>query len=220
MSSELDQLVSSARRHATRPSALQREAIRNAVLASTSAISAIAVVKWLLGATTIVGLAAAVAVFPRLLKEAPQPVVPAVVVKSVAAVVPPAPEPVIEEPAALPPAPLLRLRAVKQKSREVAAPEAVETATLAEELELLRAATSAVDSKQFFAADATLARYAERVPRGRFATEAGVLRVLTWCGLNENERAQQLARQVIQHDGANPLTQRLRESCAASALEP
>ena len=71
MSSELDQLVSSARRHATRPSALQREAIRNAVLASTPAISAIAIVKLLLGAAAIVGLAAAIAVLPRFMKDTP-----------------------------------------------------------------------------------------------------------------------------------------------------
>lgn len=224
------------------PSALQRSAMKQAVLAAVllpataAAGSAIGTAKATglalaaklglvvasvgVGAALIWQLASPAVVLPEPLVKAPAVVEAPAVTPST----PPSPPVVAAAPEAAPrPAPARAVRAaalpgvkeappVIQEAPAPAPAAVVDEATLSREIAALSGAMGAVDSKTYAVALEQLSSYRAAFPAGLLETEARVLEVLALCGLGRVEAARAAAGPLPVN---NPAVRRLERSCIA-----
>lgn len=90
--------------------------------------------------------------------------------------------------------------------------------SLGPEMELMRAARTAIGAGQGRRALELLAEHATRFPRGSFAKEREVSRVTAHCALGEHQRAVEVAQRFLKTHPNGVLADRVRNSCAGSGL--
>jgi hypothetical protein len=88
-----------------------------------------------------------------------------------------------------------------------------------EAVRLLRRAQRAVRTGDAAVGSSLLDQLDERFSSEVLQEERQATRVSCWCASGEVERAQALARELLEHNPRSIYARRIRQSCAASALE-
>jgi hypothetical protein len=93
---------------------------------------------------------------------------------------------------------------------EPATPEA----SLAQEMQLLKAAQRELSRNRAAAALEMLDAHAAQFPQGVLSTERSAARVLALCAMGRSTEARRLAEEFLRTAPRSPLVPRIRESCA------
>ncbi|HKU41410.1 MAG TPA: hypothetical protein VJR89_24805, partial [Polyangiales bacterium] len=88
------------------------------------------------------------------------------------------------------------------------------TQTLAEEMQWLEQAQTALDRGDAQRALTLLAEHTWRFPKGKLAEARDVARILALCSLGRSAQARSLAQRFLHARGASPFSARVRASCA------
>jgi hypothetical protein len=125
-------------------------------------------------------------------------------------VLPVATDPPVPSPSAGAGAPAARL---EQRPARAERPTPAPSSSLAEELELVSAAQTALDSGDGARALSLLRRHQRRFPAGALAEEREAGRVEALCALGRRAQAQHAAARFIERFPGSPRATRLRQAC-------
>jgi hypothetical protein len=126
----------------------------------------------------------------------------------------------VEAPGPQPAKARLKSRSVKGgEGRAVRARPADSDPAFLEAVRLLRRAQRAARTGDGAVGSSLLDQLDEHFPKDVLQEERQATRVLCWCASGEVERAQSLARELLEHNPRSIYARRIRQSCAASALE-